>query len=96
MKGWVGYILLAASLVVGYQGFQNAREDPATETMARSVACDVAGSCVLKTERPSEIRTDVLGRRYQWRSTVGPIAVTCRRELVFFGNWRCSSTKGTL
>lgn len=96
MKGWVGYILLAASLVVAYQGFQNTRADPSTEELAQSVACDVTGDCVLKNDRPSEVRTDVFQRRYQWRSTEGPIVVTCRRQYVFFGGWSCDPERGSL
>lgn len=96
MKAWVGYILLGLSLVIGYQGFQNARQDPATEAAARAVACDVDGGCVLQSQRPHTMRTDVIQRRYEWRSSVGPVHVVCRRELIFFGHWRCTPRRGTL
>jgi hypothetical protein len=96
MKGWVGWILLGLSLVVAYQGFENSRQDPKVETLAGQVACDVDPGCVLASERPHTIRTDVVQHRYAWNSSIGPVHVVCRREFVFFGAWNCSPRLGSL
>ena len=96
MKAWVGYILLGLSLFVAYQGYLNATPDPSMEETARTVACDLDPGCVLKSERPREIRADVFQRRYEWRSTMGPLHVVCRREYVFLGPWTCEPKKGSL
>ena len=66
--------------------------DPeATEELSKSVACDVDSRCLINGERPREIRSDVLGRYYTWKTSVGRVEVTCRRELWFFGAWTCSA-----
>lgn len=96
MKSWIGYGLLAASLVVAYQGYKNSQAEPSTEASSMSVACDVDSQCVLKGERPGTIRTDIFQRRYEWGSTVGPIVVVCRRDYIFFGDWSCEPQKGSL
>jgi anti-sigma-K factor RskA len=96
VKGWVGYALLAISLVIAFQGFSNVRSEETTVALARSVACDVDSRCVLKSEDPEETRTDVFGRKYQWRSSVGPVHAVCRRQLIFFGAWHCHSVAGEL
>lgn len=96
MRGWVGYILLGLSLFIAYQGYHTSQKAEGTQEMARSVACDVDSGCVLKDELPREIRTDVFQRRYEWRSSVGPVHVVCRREYVFLGAWSCEPKKGAI
>jgi hypothetical protein len=96
MKKWVGYVLLAIAVVVAYQGYVNAQNGPLTQDLARSGACDVDSQCVLKGDDPQVVRTDVFQRRYEWRSTVGPIVSQCRRSLIFLGSWSCASEKGSL
>jgi hypothetical protein len=96
MKGWVGWILLALSLVVAYQGFENSKANPAVESAARAVACDVDAGCVLGSERPHTIKTDVFQHRYGWGSSVGPLHVLCRRQYIFFGAWKCEPKKGRM
>lgn len=93
VKGLFGYVVLGVCVVLAYQGYQNTSDPDATEPLAKSVACQVDSQCVLKGERPREIRSDVFGRYYDWKTTVGPVEVTCRRELLFFGEWACTSAK---
>jgi len=93
VKGLFGYVVLAVCLLLAYQGYQNTSDPGATESLAKSVVCEVDSQCVLKADRPREIRSDVLGRYYDWKTTVGPVEVTCRRALWFFGEWACSSAK---
>lgn len=93
VKGLFGYVVLGACLVLAYQGYQNTSDPEATEDLAQSVACDVDSRCVLEGERPAEIRSDVFGRYFTWRTTVGRVEITCRRELWFFGAWSCESAK---
>lgn len=89
MKRWVGWVLLAISLFIAFEGYENAQVEVATEELARSVACDLEGGCVLRTERPREVRTDILQRRYAWSTNKGAVHVVCRRELLFAGTWSC-------
>jgi len=89
MKRWVGWILLAISLYLAFEGYRNSQQWPATEELARGVACDVTGGCVLNTQSPREVRTDVTQRRYAWGSNKGPLHVVCRREFIFAGEWSC-------
>jgi hypothetical protein len=42
------------------------------------------------------IRHDAFARRYQYKTSVGPVAVTCRRAWMFFGAWSCKSALGSL
>ena len=96
MKGWIGWILLALSLVVAYQGMQNSRQDPALEASARKVACDLDAACELRAERPGKIKTDVVQHRYEWSTTTGTVHVLCRRQLIFFGDWSCEPKDGPI
>ncbi len=96
MKGWVGWILLALSLLVAVAGYRNQRAEPGTEEQSRFAACDLGEPCSPLAERPYKIRTDVLRRRYEWTTSVGPVTVTCRRRFVFVGEWACVTAKGEL
>jgi hypothetical protein len=96
MKGWVGYTLLAICLFVTYQGYRNSRTDVFNEQLARSVACTVDAACILKSERPGKVLTDIVRRRYEWPSNAGSIVVTCRRRYAFFGDWQCTAEYGSL
>ncbi len=93
VKGMFGYVVLGVCLLLAYQGYQNTANPESTEHLAESVACDVDSQCVLKEERPREIRSDIFGRYYTWKTSVGPVEITCRRELWFFGQWGCTSAK---
>ncbi len=96
MKAWVGYGLLAISLVVAYQAFQNSRSTPETEAQAKGVACDIDPDCMVKQRYPSEVRTDIVRRRYQWRTTQGPVTVECNRTMYLLGRWECTPTRGAM
>ena len=96
MKGWIGWILLGLSLVVAYQGYNNSRADPATEEMARQLVCPQGGACVRRGELPTEVRTDIVQRRYGFGTTVGPKHVLCRRAMIFFGKWSCEVRDGDI
>lgn len=95
-KQVVAYAVLAACLVLVYQGYQNARPEPFTEGLALNVACDAEdGNCSVRDDRPREVRTSPVKRQYQFSTTQGPVIVTCRRELLFFGSWNCTVKPGS-
>lgn len=97
MKQWVGYGLLALSLVVAYQGWANVAKVADTEHLAEAAACDLGQKeCALAGGGVAGYKADVLARHYQWPTTLGPVHVTCRRAWVFFGRWSCSSELGTI
>ncbi len=91
----MAYAVLGVCLVLVYQGYENAQPRLATEDQSKSVACDVDGNCVVREEKPREIRTTPVQRQYQWSTTTGPVIVTCRRDLIFFGAWKCTAAKGS-
>jgi hypothetical protein len=96
MKQWVGYVLLALCLVIAYQGWGNVKNTPDSEERARNAACLGVRDCFLTDKRVIAFQSDVLKRRYQFETSQGPITVTCRRELYFFGAWTCTSAAGTI
>jgi len=96
MKAYVGYVLLALSLVIAYQGWGNSREEQSTQDLARGVACQVHADCLRTEEKPQVIRHDMFSRRYQFQTSVGPVGVTCRRAWMFFGGWSCRPAMGSL
>jgi hypothetical protein len=96
VKGWLGWILLALSLLVAVAGYRNQRAELDTEEQSRTVACDVGEACTIEPKRPYKIRTDVLRRRYEWTTSLGPVTVTCRRRFVFAGHWECVPVLGEM
>ncbi|RMG95837.1 MAG: hypothetical protein D6705_12770 [Deltaproteobacteria bacterium] len=91
------YLLLAACIVVGYQGYENAREAPARamgEGLAMQTACEIHPQCVVSAG-PTKITADITRRRYLYRTSHGLVVVTCTRDYVFFGDWSCTSERGT-
>ncbi|MEE9382483.1 MAG: hypothetical protein V3V08_03620 [Nannocystaceae bacterium] len=95
MKQLLSYVLFGGSLVVAYQAYENARLRPDTEHLARMTACTVDAACIVATEHPREERSGPMGRRYQWRTTVGSVLVKCERRYIFFGAWACEAERGT-
>ncbi|MCX4246491.1 hypothetical protein [Paraliomyxa miuraensis] len=91
MKKWVGWVLLAVSLWVTYQGWQNSQAEPRTEDMSKPVACQGREGCTVDADRPQELRTDFLGRSYTWKTSGGPVKVACARAYVFAGEWTCTA-----
>ncbi|MEM6993773.1 MAG: hypothetical protein AAF721_24880 [Myxococcota bacterium] len=96
MKGYVGWVLLAACLVFTYQGWQTRSGVAESQARAKSVACDVGRECVLAHEQPGAIQADFMSRRYQFKTSVGPVTVTCARPYIFFGNFECKSVVGSM
>jgi hypothetical protein len=95
MKGWIGWVLLALSLLVVFAGYRNSQPGPETESPARASAC-ADKSCTLMSDRPSAVSTDFFRRRYQWTTSEGPVVTTCTRELVLAGTWSCKAAPGSL
>jgi hypothetical protein len=96
MKKWVGWVLLGISLVLAYQGYRNSVNEPSTQDLARSIACDGEAKCVLTEGPPTKVQTDIVSRRYEWSSSLGPITTECHRGAVFFGAWHCEPQRGSL
>jgi hypothetical protein len=96
MKGWVGWTLLGLSLVVALAGYRNQRVELETEELSRTVVCQLGEPCTVNGERPHEIRTDVLRRRYEWGTSLGAVTVTCRRRFAFAGPWECVPVRGEM
>lgn len=92
----VGYVLLALCLLIGYQSYENGRNDPATEATAKLTACSIDATCVLKAERPSAVSIDIVGRRYQFSTNLGAVKVICNRQWIWLGHWKCRSERGEL
>ena len=88
MKTWVGWVLLALSLFVTYEGWRNSQPSAATETQSRAIACEDREGCAVEGAKPVAARTDFLGREYEWKTSSGPVAVSCQRAYLFSGAWR--------
>lgn len=91
MNKWVGWVLLALSLYVTYEGWRNSQPAPQTEDMSKVTACDGREGCTVTNERPSEIRTSFFGRDYTWKTSTGSVHVACKRALLFQGAWGCTA-----
>jgi hypothetical protein len=96
MKGWIGWVLLGLTLVIAVIGWRNAQPEPETETLARKSVCADAKACVVMSDRPSAVKTDVARRRYQWVTSEGPVVVSCKREYYLVGAWGCTAQPGQI
>jgi len=96
MKGWIGWVLLGLSLLLVAAGYRNAQPEPATEDLARGLACAGSSGCVVMTDRPGIVRTDFVHRRYQWTTSEGKMVVSCRRAMYVTGEWVCETEPGNL
>ena len=94
MKQLLSYVLFGGSLVIGYQAYVNSRLEPDTEALARREACSIDSKCLVHNPEPKEQRSGPTGRRYEWRTTIGPVTVSCQRRYIFFGAWSCESERG--
>lgn len=92
----IGYVILAVCVFVAWEGYQNSRVDPATEQLSKGEACGGIAACVVKREQPTKVITDVLRRRYEWRTSEGTRVVTCTRTYLWLGDWGCVSEPGHL
>ncbi|HLT39101.1 MAG TPA: hypothetical protein VK034_22610 [Enhygromyxa sp.] len=90
------YVLLAVSIVISFQGWQNAQLTPATTKLAKDHACDLDSSCIVLDEQPRVGRADVIRHRYEFKTTHGMMTVTCKRQLLFFGEWSCTPAEGRM
>ncbi len=92
MNKWVGWILLAASLFVTYQGWKNSQPARDTQDMSRRSACGDREGCTVEAEHPRSVRTDFLARDYEWTTSTGTVAIRCQRAYIFAGVWACQTT----
>jgi hypothetical protein len=95
MKSWVGWVLLALSLYVTYEGWRNSQRTASTEELSRVEACEGRDGCKVEGERPVEIETDFFGRKYTWKTATGSVEVSCARAYVFQGAWTCTAEPAT-
>jgi hypothetical protein len=96
VRRFVSYAVLALSLFITWQSYENSRQRPETEAFAKQIACDVDSSCLLQTDHANVTRTDPIRRRYEYGTTVGPVLVTCKRSLLWLGDWSCAAERGSL
>jgi hypothetical protein len=89
MKNWVGWVLLALSLYATYEGWRNSQPTQETEDLSKAEACKGRDGCTVEGPRPEQILTDFFGRKYEWRTSTGPVEVSCTRAYVFQGAWSC-------
>jgi hypothetical protein len=90
------YLLLALAIVLSYQGWGNAQLNSATAALAKDHACDLDSSCIVQDAQARISRADVIRHRYEYRTTHGVMTVTCKRELLFFGEWSCVPAPGAM
>lgn len=90
------YALLGLSLLLSYQAWQNSKTTPAIQALAKDHACDLDATCMVTEDRPRLGKTDVIRHRYEFQTTQGIMTVTCKRELVFFGEWQCVPQSGRI
>jgi hypothetical protein len=89
-------LLFATCGVLSYQAWRNGQLSSETEALAKQHACDADPTCMVKEDRPRLGKADVLRHRYEFMTTMGIKTVTCKRELIFFGEWQCTSADGRL
>ncbi len=89
MKKWVGWVLLALSLFITYQGWRNSQPGRDTQDMSRRTACEGQEKCTVEGKDPQSIRTNFFARDYEWRAKEETVAVRCQRAYVFAGVWSC-------
>lgn len=88
--------LLAGSAVLSYQAWTNAKLTTQTMALAKDHACDLDSSCIVLDAQPRIGQADVFRHRYEYNTTHGVMTVTCKRELVFFGEWACTPELGRM
>ena len=92
----LAFALLAISGVISYQAWNNAKLTVASMDLAKEHACDLDSSCIVLDDKPRVGKADVIQHRYEFNTTHGMMTVTCKREMVFFGEWSCSPELGRL
>ena len=91
-----GIVLLAGSALLSFQAWNNAKLTPESMAMAKDHACDLDSSCIVTDGQPRVGKADVFRHRYEYNTTHGMMTVTCKRELVFFGEWSCTPERGRM
>lgn len=89
-------LLFATCGVLSYQAWRNGQLSTATEALAKQHACDADPTCMVREDRPRFGKADVIRHRYEFMTTMGIKTVTCKRELIFFGDWQCTAAEGRL
>jgi hypothetical protein len=92
----IAIALLAGSAVLSYQAWSNAKLTTETMAFAKDHACDLDSSCIVLDARPRVGQADVFRHRYEFSTTHGVMTVTCKRELIFFGEWGCTPVVGRM
>lgn len=92
----LAFVLLAGSAVLSYQAWSNAKLTTETMALAKDHACDLDSSCIVKDEQARVGQADVFRHRYEYNTTHGVMTVTCKRELVFYGEWACTPELGRM
>jgi hypothetical protein len=95
MKKWVGWVLLALSLYVTYEGWRNSQPAQATEDLSKAEACKGREGCTVEGPRPMTVKTDFFGHEYTWKTSTGSVEVACGRAYVFQGAWACAAKSAT-
>lgn len=90
------FVLLGVFLLLSYQAWQNAQTTPELQKLAKDHACDLDSTCMVLDDRPRLGKTDVVRHRYEFNTTQGVMTVTCKRALMFFGEWSCTPTPGRI
>lgn len=89
-------VLFAGCGVLSYQAWRNGQLSTQTEALAKQHACDVDPTCMVTEDRPRLGKADVINHRYEFMTTMGIKTVTCKRDLIFFGDWKCSAAAGPI
>ncbi|MFV8750393.1 hypothetical protein ACNOYE_07565 [Nannocystaceae bacterium ST9] len=89
-----GFLLFGACAVLSYQAWLNGKLTPETEALAKQHACDADPTCMVQDDRPRFGQANVISHRYEFMTTMGVKTVTCKRELILYGAWHCTSKDG--
>lgn len=90
------YVLLGICGVLSYQAWKNSKLTVETMNLAKDHACDMDSSCIVLDAEPRVGAADVVRHRYEYNTTHGMMTVTCKRELLLFGDWTCSPEPGRM
>ena len=89
-------VLLVVSAGLSYQAWKNAQLTVESMDMAKAHACDLDSSCIVLDDSPKLGKANAIQHQYEFSTTHGIMTVTCRRQLIFFGEWRCTPEPGRM
>ena len=95
MKGYIGWALLAVSLGVAYQGWQTTKGVGKTAAQASRSACSLSEECTLSHDQPTRTAANFLARKYTFKTSMGPVTVTCKRQYLVLGGFECRPAIGS-